>query len=299
MSLRITRPGIALLSFLAGCTVDIIHDLEETEANHVLATLDLKGIAADKARSVEGNRPSYAVRVRRADTTRAWRVLREENLPRPRRLGMSEVLGKVGLVPTAIQERAMVHHALAEEIGKTLQGLEGVVEARVHLVLPSRDPLLPPEAAPPAARASVLLRLSRELPIPREDVQRLVAGSVEGLRPEGVVVVTVSGQRTRENSPATGQVGPFVVAAQSTGPLRAAASSAGVLILLLCAALIFVGLRHRRLVKETARRAALASPHSGLASAERAGTNHDGAGSLDLLGRALSRSPRSDATGRK
>jgi type III secretion protein J len=219
---------------IAGCSVEIIHDVEESTANEVLATLQRSGIDGEKLRSVQGSKATYTVAVPRGQAAEAWKILRRENLPRPAQEGLGEVFGKTGLVPTATQERALMHHALAGELSRTLQSVRGVLEARVHLVLPARDPLAPPDAPQSPSKASVLLRVSGKCPLEREAVQRLVAGSVKDLKTEAVSVVIVEQEAGRHAA------GAGDAAASSVGPFKVAPGSRGGLLLTLVGALVLV-----------------------------------------------------------
>lgn len=215
--------GLALVLFLvAGCRVEVLHDISESEANLVLAALQGQGISADKRRVTEGSKATYTVSVRRSDAPEAWRVLRRKNLPRPQEKGIGEVFGNVGLVPTGIQERALLRHALSGEIARTLNGVDGVQQARVHIVLPRRDALAPPDTPQREPRAAVLLKVVGTPPLTDDDIRRLVAGSVEGLKPENVnVVVSRGASRTTamDGQAVAANVGPFRVAAVSRIPL--------------------------------------------------------------------------------
>jgi type III secretion protein J len=114
-------------------------------------------------------------------------------------------------VPTPTEERARYLEALAGEIERTLETADGVVTARVHLVLPEPDPLTVDGKPRVAAQAAVLLKV-RPAPAPlREaDVQKLVAGSVAGLSPEAVaVVVTPATEVPSQRAPALASVGPL------------------------------------------------------------------------------------------
>ena len=151
-----------VLCLVTGCRVEVLHDISESEANQVLAALQGQGISADKGRVTEGSKATYTVSVRRSDAPEAWRVLRRQNLPRPQEKGIGEVFGNVGLVPTGTQERALLRHAISGEIARTLNGVDGVQQARVHIVLPRRDPLAPPETPRREPRAAVLLKGRRD-----------------------------------------------------------------------------------------------------------------------------------------
>jgi type III secretion protein J len=94
-------------------------------------------------------------------------------------------------VPTPVEERARWLHALSGELARSVEALDGVVEARVHLGLPSDDPLHPGLRAAPRAAILVKCRPAscaalREL---EPGLRQLAAGAAEGLSPEAVAVV--------------------------------------------------------------------------------------------------------------
>jgi type III secretion protein J len=143
---------------------------------------------------------------------------------------------------------------LAGEIARTLETVEGVVSARVHLVLPEPDPLAVDGKARVLAQAAVLLkvRAGRLAPIGERDVQKLVAGSVPGLDMSAVAVVVTPAPEL----PATSGMGLVAL-----GPLRMTPDSRGVLVVGLLAALALVALL-AGLVLALARRLATAQRKS-------------------------------------
>lgn len=186
-----TAAAAAAALALAGCGRDeILHGLDERQANEVLVALSDAGLGAEKQRE-DGADAGFTVRVPSADAARAQRVLSERELPRARPEGFGEVFGKGSIVPTPTEEHALYLHALAGELARTIEAIDGVVEARVHLGLAQADPLRPGERAPP--RAAVLVRCrASACPSVRgmeRGLQSLVAGSTEGLAPEAVAVV--------------------------------------------------------------------------------------------------------------
>jgi type III secretion protein J len=190
----------ATVLLLSGCgEEELLHGLDEAQANEVLVALDEAGIAADKARE-EGADGGWTVRVASAEAPRAHQILAERELPRARPAGFAEVFGKGSMVPTPTEEHAMYLHALAGELARSVEAIDGVVEARVHLGLGQPDPLRP--GARPEARAAVLVRCRpaacatvRGL---ERGIQSLVAGATEGLSPDLVsVVVTQAAEAPR------------------------------------------------------------------------------------------------------
>jgi len=136
----------------------------------------------------------FSVEVRRSEVPRALQILDAEGLPRHRRAGFAETFGSPGLVPSAGEERARLLDATSAELERTLETVDGVVSARVHLATPDGDPLLRGDAPARPSQAAVLLKLraGATAPLSEGDARKLVAGSVPGLAPEAVSVVITS-----------------------------------------------------------------------------------------------------------
>ncbi len=201
-----------------GCSTAIQHGLDETAANEVLTSLERAGIAASKRRDEGG---AFSVRVAAGDAVSALELLRSLGLPREPRAGFGEVYKSPSLLPTPTEERARYVEALGGELARSLEAIDGVALARVHLVLPEPDPSVLDASARVPARAGVLLKLrpAAGAPVSEADVRKLVAGSVVGLAPEAVSVVMTRAVAPASHEPATVPLGPFRVAAQDRAAL--------------------------------------------------------------------------------
>jgi len=230
------------LAALAGCAgEELLHRLEEPQANEVLVALDEAGLRATKERE-DGGDGGWTVSVPARDAARAHRALAERSLPRARPAGFAEVFAKASMVPTPTEEHALYLHALAGELARSVEAIDGVVEARVHLGLPQPDPLRPGERPPP--RAAVLVKC-RAASCPQVrglegGVRALVAGAADGLDPATVSVVITEA--------AAAASGPAAADRGSSWILVALAVAAG----LGAAAIGLAGLRARRRREVTA-----------------------------------------------
>ncbi len=217
-------PRLWLLAVvLVGCTVPVQHGLDESSANEVLTALERGGIGAEKLKDDGAGGAAFLVRVARSDAAAAMELLHTLGLPRGHRSGFAEVYGQPSLVPSATEERARYLEALAGELERTLETVEGVISARVHLVPGETDALSPDGRPRVPAQAAVLLKIrSGVSPLKEADVQKLVAGSVPGLAPAAVaVVVTLASEWS----------GATAASALATvGPLRVSAASRPVLV---------------------------------------------------------------------
>ena len=174
-------------------------------------------------------------------------VLRDEELPRAPTPGVLDALGKGALVPSEAAEHAQLIAGIAGELERSLQGIDGILRARVHLSVPVASPLR--EAAPPRGSASVLLaHRGATPPLSAESVQRLVAGGVAGLLPSDVAVVMLA----RPAPPMVaggelGYVGPIAVARASLRKLQAALVALVAVVAALAAGILALYARLNRL----------------------------------------------------
>jgi len=231
--------------FLSGCHTDILHNLSEDEANRVASVLNAEGIAATTELSNQAEDSGYAVTVSRTHLSQAWKILADRHLPRRGQAGFSQVFEKQRLLPSPDQERAMLHYALSGELTTTLRRIDGVLDARVHVVSPKKQ--VWGDGDNRTGRASVLLKTSGQLALAVEDIKRLVAGGVENLSASNVEVVIAplsSAPSSPTQSQGTGQngnyerVGPFWVATNSKQPLLIAFAVTIGLLCLLCLMLL-------------------------------------------------------------
>ncbi|HXN30333.1 MAG TPA: hypothetical protein VN894_00670 [Polyangiaceae bacterium] len=209
------------LFLVEACSVSIAGGLDDSEANRVVVALDRASIAATKEPDpgVEGK---WRVDVAHDDVSQALSALRDEELPRSPPPGVLEAVGKGSLVPSEAAEHAQLVAGMAGDLERSLEGVDGVLSARIHLNVPVASPLR--DIAPPHGSASVLLEhRGSPPPLSADSVQRLVAGGVAGLLPTDVAVVMISrpAPPSAGSSP-FGHVGPIAVARASMRELQAA-----------------------------------------------------------------------------
>lgn len=207
---------------LAGCSesVELHRQLSEQEANEVIAELADKQIRAQKIPAKDG----VVVRVRADDISRAVRTLEAVGLPKVARSTLGDIFRKEGVISTPLEERARYIYALSQELEATLSNIDGVIVARVHVVLPER--VAPGEPVQPAS-ASVFIkhdpRLDPDNIQPR--VRRMVASSIPGMasaieNTQKMTVVFVPATAYQEQQQLT-YLGPFLVPEQDLGFWRA------------------------------------------------------------------------------
>jgi type III secretion protein J len=173
---------------LAGCgRIDLYTNLSEQQANEVAAVLLAAEIDADKRVS---ETKAWAVRIVKSDLPRAMDVLEGAGVPRTSAPTMAELFKKDGFISSPLEERARFISATAMELQQTIGRMNGVLDARVHLAMPERDPLTD-AVVPPSA--SVFVRYAQDVKFAENggvgNVKALVRDAVEGLAPERITVV--------------------------------------------------------------------------------------------------------------
>ncbi len=132
---------VAACLLLAACgRVELWANLDEQQANEVLAVLLANGVDADKRNSIASD-TGYQIRVGKSDMPRAMAMLRARGLPRPKLHTLCDVFERKGFVSSATEERSRQQCAWEESLAHTLSMYPGVAEARVHLALAERDPI--------------------------------------------------------------------------------------------------------------------------------------------------------------
>lgn len=248
------RPSLAALCALgvvmvlaAGCESAVGNRLTETQADQILVALGERGIGAVKeAESGGGDEARYRVVVPSDDASRALALMRAADLPRREDPGLNDVFGQGSLVPTATEERARFTAALSGELARSIETIDGVLDARVHLALPdSRDVAL--DEAPIRPRASVLIKHRAGAAPYREDaIRALVSGAVQGMQPEDVAVVGVAAPAMPQATSAIVHVGPLAVTRGSAGTIKWVLGASLALHLVMALVLAGVVARSRR-----------------------------------------------------
>lgn len=217
-----TLPELALpllLVALTACSVPVAASLDEDDANRIVVALDREGVDGTKEIDPQSE-GKFRVLVPRDDVAHALSAMKDEELPRPRTTSVLDAMDKGALVPSAQAEHAQYVAGLAGDLQRTLEGVDGVLVARVHLNVPPPDPLH--DGPAPKTTASVLLEhRGAAAPLATDAIQRLVAGGVPNLAPADVNVVTIARPAPAARGEAQlAHVGPIAVARGSATTLK-------------------------------------------------------------------------------
>lgn len=101
---------------------------------------------------------------------------------------------------TDFEQQVGYQRALQEELRRTLVQIEGVDQARVHLVIPQKSVFVNADQGTPSA--SVALKLKPTARLNNEQVQGIcdiLVGSLEGLKPENIHIIDTEGNVLSDN----------------------------------------------------------------------------------------------------
>jgi flagellar M-ring protein FliF len=131
-------------------------------------------------------------------------ALARKGLPKSHGVGY-EIFDKTNLGMTDFVQKVNARRALEGELQRTIEGLEEVKSARVHIVIP--EPTIFTENQQPT-KASVVVRTLPGRELTKDQVRGisfLISSSVEGLKPENISILDYAGKLL--SSPFSGDEG--------------------------------------------------------------------------------------------
>lgn len=171
--------------FLSGCKEELYTGLSEPEANEMVLTLLNRGIEANK---VSAGKTGFSVVVEKEDFVKSLKIIKEHSLPRTKFKSLGDVFSGQGMISSQLEEQSRLAFALSEELSATFSKIDGVLDARVHVVLPQHNQAAGLSTLPSAA---VFIRHVKDSPVERmvSEIKDTAARSVPGLTNDYVSVM--------------------------------------------------------------------------------------------------------------
>jgi flagellar M-ring protein FliF len=187
-------------------------DLDMREAGQMVEQLDRQHIG--HALGAGGTQ----ILVPSDQVAQARLLLAKEGLPSGGSVGYELFDRADGLTASQFQQNINQTRALEGELSRSIRAINGVRAARVHLVLPRREPFSRQQQD---AQASVVLTMTGPARLDREGtlaIKTLVGAAVPGLRPTNVAIVDSRGNVLAQ----AGEPDPATASAQNADALRRA-----------------------------------------------------------------------------
>ncbi|MGX5657631.1 flagellar basal-body MS-ring/collar protein FliF [Geodermatophilus nigrescens] len=165
----------------------LFSNLASTDASAIVDELNASGVAYELADGggtiMVANDAVYDLRLQMSG----------QGLPAGSDTGYA-LLDEQGITTSEFQQQVQYQRAIEGELANTLEALDGVSQAVVHVALPEDEVFASDEGEP---TASVLLDLTPGTELSGEQIQsitNLVSSSIEGMEPEQVTVSDSTGQ---------------------------------------------------------------------------------------------------------
>lgn len=234
--------AMPLLLSVIGCRADLYSKVQQREANEMLAVLLKKGVDASRVAAKDG---TSTIQVEEMQLAFAIDLLNAEGLPRQPFKNLGEVFKGSGLIASPTEERARYVYALSEELSHTISDIDGVLSARVHVVLPKND-LLRQDAMPSSASVFIRHAADANVSVLLPQIKMLVANSIEGLAYDKISVVFVSVERAAVEQRPVPATGAIQAAKSIASMLVVGIGGAGAAFGVLCYVLLGPLVRQRR-----------------------------------------------------
>lgn len=192
--LRLT--AISCLVLLTGCKTELYSNLAENDANAMLSILLNNKLTAEKM--FDKKAEAYFLHVEESQIPQAVQLLKQHGYPKEKIATVGELFKKEGLISSPLEERTRFIFALSQSVQETLSQIDGVLVARVHVVLPENNPL-DKEIKPSSASVFIKYNPAYRLEDMKSDIKLIVEKSIEGLTYDKVSVVMVPAQFSATN----------------------------------------------------------------------------------------------------
>ncbi len=176
---------------LGGCKTELYSGLNEQDANSMMALMLDTNISVEKIGDKKSG--TYTLNVDDSAIPQAVRLLQEHGYPREKVTTMSEMFQKDGLISSPMEERARFIFALSQSVQETLTQIDGVLIARVHVVLPESS-ASGQQIKPSSASVFIKYHPAYDLESMKSEIKLIVEKSIEGLSYDKVSVVLVPAQ---------------------------------------------------------------------------------------------------------
>lgn len=174
---------IFFFTLFISCNEVLVHDLSENDANKIVSDLHKNEIKAKKLKQADG---FWSVTVSKSESYKALEYLTST------RIIKSEHASKASsssFINSREDQLFQYERHLSSEIEYTLKSLPGVLDVRVHLNLPVKDPLFGKNISDDSSSSgSVLLITGQEFLSKNIDIQKLVSGA-SGINPDLISVL--------------------------------------------------------------------------------------------------------------
>ncbi|MGL5727894.1 MAG: EscJ/YscJ/HrcJ family type III secretion inner membrane ring protein, partial [Plesiomonas sp.] len=189
----------AMILTLAGCQQqELLKGLDQQQANEVIAILQRNNIEASK---LDRGKEGYSIAVAQPDFAASVDWLKTYNLPSRPRMEIADMFPTDSLVSSPRAEKARLYSAIEQRLEQSLQTIEGILSARVHVSYDIDSGENSRSAKP--THLSALAVYDREIDPSQtlNDIKRFLKNSFSDIEYENISVVLSRRQETQQQAP--------------------------------------------------------------------------------------------------
>lgn len=178
---------VLLCLLLVGCRQpSLLEGLDQQQVNEVIAVMQRNNISAVK---VDNGKAGYSVTIAHVDFAAAVDLLTMYSLPSKPRVEVAQMFPADSLVASPRAEKARLYSALEQRLEQSLNTLEGVVSARVHVSYDLESGESGRKAVPLHVSALVVRERDRDTQLLTTDIKRFLKNSFSSMDYENISVV--------------------------------------------------------------------------------------------------------------
>lgn len=205
MMRRILLAATLVLTLTACQQQELLKGLDQQQANEVIAVLQRNNIEAIK---LDKGKEGYSIGVAQPDFAASVDWLKTYSLPSRPRMEISDMFPTDSLVSSPRAEKARLYSAIEQRLEQSLQTIEGILSARVHVSYDVDSGENSRSTKP--THLSALAVYDREIDPSQtlNDIKRFLKNSFSDIEYENISVVLSRRQETQQQAPVSplGQV---------------------------------------------------------------------------------------------
>lgn len=169
--------------------VVLVNGVNQDIANSIVLQLGQSDINANKTLQKDG---SYSISVAKNKEFEALSILSRNGQPNKTYVSLGEVFKKDSFISSPMEEHARLLYALDQEISGMLSILNGVVEVKTRISIPTpSDNLYQSETIKPSAAVIIKYKQGERIDLYLTRIKNLVSDAVPGLTPDRVEILTI------------------------------------------------------------------------------------------------------------
>jgi len=181
---------IALCFLLTACDQELLKNLDQRQANEVLAVLQQANITAKKQ---DGGKLGYSVQVAQADFAKSVELLKSNDLPSKPRVEIAQMFPADSLATSPRAEKARLYSGIEQRLEQSLLVLPAVIKARLHISYDVESSASRQETAPAHVSVLVVYRNADDEAVLINQIKRFLKNSLQSVNYDDISVVLAKG----------------------------------------------------------------------------------------------------------